>query len=405
MMLASDGSARGVLDAGVRVEDLGAEIVVLDPVRHVVHRLGGRAAEVLRRLLGGERRRDLVGGDRRVAAELERAGVLRQVGTAPRDELDRRRILAMGGAVALGLSSQALPSASAAASGGGGAGSSVYLTSAGGSEYQLTVGATTYDYVRFTGDGTVTAVGGDVAMTYLLVGAGGAGGTDFNDSATYAGTDFEGNDYSWQGGGGGNVVLRSRTLPSGSSASISVGVGGKGYFGYGNGGQVTSVTVGVQTDTAYGGDGGNPRDAGYNQGPGASWGNYGFPSGSAGPFFGGQRLSIAGGGGAGSAEAGSDGAGAGQYAGGAGGIGFEVTGFFDDARRYGGGGGGGGYTAGAGGAGGGGAGAVQATAASAGTAGTGGGGGGGMAGSAGGGWSRNGGSGGSGLVVVRYVAT
>lgn len=344
---------------GLRVQDFGREVVVLDVDGGVVHRLIGPAADACRDLLRGDP------PEPEIARGLVDAGVL--VAHPDAGVVARRRTVLTG--AALGVVSTVLPGATAAAS--------TLTLSEGGSAYLTVSGPAatssaatgSLQYASFTQEvvGTRTATpSADLTVEVLLVGGGGGGATG--------------------GGGGGEVVRQILPLTGGRTYDIDVGVGGSAGVGSdGSPGTASSLTRAIDSVvvlTAAGGAGGAEAGAG-----GAST----FSGGAVG-----ER--DAGGGGGGAGSSGSDAVGG---TGGAGGSGREIVDFISPSVVYGGGGGGGSYTGsgGNGGNGGGGAGGTYGVGevnGQAGDAATGGGGGGASP------YGGGSGAGGTGLVIIRY---
>ncbi len=350
---------------GLRVEDLGHELVVLDAVGGRVHRLTGAAADALRAVISG------VALPARARRTLGAVGILatddpRRDGSDP----DRRAVLA---ASALGVSTLLLPAPGMSAS----------LTglSAGGSAYLIVTGAASassapigeLQHLTFT---TLAGFAGQRHFTpsesldveVVLVGGGGGGGTG--------------------GGGGGEVVRRILSIDP-IRHDVTVGTGGgnetPGALTGDQGGasRIVLNSGGSELVAAMGGAGGSI------DGPGGASG------GVSGNDGGGPGLTGAGGGGGGAGGPGGDAVG---ESGGVGGSGFDVTDFIVASVVYGGGGGGGSYAGvpGAGGSGGGGQGGQESGNGQPGQASTGGGGGGSS------GYGGSPGRGGSGIVLVRY---
>lgn len=353
------------LAPGVRPEDDGRELVLVDGPGRVVHRLVGPAAELVRAVLAGD---DVRGADPLLVAALRTAGVLRAEAGAV---LSRRAVGA--GAAALGIATMLLPGAAEATSLATlGAGSTGYLFTNGGFS---SAASGELQWVQFTTDvwgGFITPRLSNLWVEALLVGGGGGGGA--------------------AGGGGGQVVRRLHELTAEQRYDVTVGAGGAGgasatdggesSFAVTGGGAVVAKAVGGSAgSTSGGGDGGG--SPGYAGGAGA--GGLGY---------------LGSGGGAG---AGSVGGPASGDRGGVGGKGRTITDFVGADTVYGGGGGGGTYFSqdvAAGGLGGGGGGGVYDgvggnVAAVPGTARTGGGGGGGPQ-------PSDGAAGGSGYVLFRY---
>lgn len=378
--MGTDGQGRGrlVVAAGLRTERVGGETVVLDGAMHLVHRLSGPAAEVLRAAADGIDPAALPARLRPAAGVLTELGVLCEerspgVRVLPLDRaVARRSALGLAAAAAVGVASFALPTAGAAAS-------TVTPTSgllSGGSEYASTQPdspdpATLYDYHRFATVGTSNLVANSaVFVEIVLVGGGGRGSGG-------------------PGGGGGQVLLVTTTLDPGThtvvvGAGATVSNGGSSSFTK-DGGSVVA--------TAIGGYGASYLGTNAGSSPG-----YDVRAFTGGPFAGGAKSgdgAYGGGGGAGGV-----GGAAATGTGGTGGSGRFVGGFFPlsaPATRFGG-GGGGGVESGTGGSAsdGGGAGSGGGSAGTAGATARGGGGGGGYFSS---------GNGGSGLVVVRVTGT
>ncbi len=356
---------------GLRVDDLGTEVLVLDVADGRVLRLTGAAAEAVRSLRDGRpaeaaslvllRAAGILSGH--VDAEVgARRG---QVGPA------RRSVLA---ASVTGLSTFMLPSALAAAS--------TETLSAGGSG-SLEVRGVSERSSEETGalqSVTFTALFGDrwvepsetMRAEVLLVGGGGGGGRGGG------------------GGGGGGVTRQILTLDGGQRYDVVVGVGGQGGTSEGTaGGQGDASTfssAGAPSVVLLRADGGGGGAyAGGDGGASTSVGGTGSGTGPAADHAGGGG---GGAGGVGSSAVGGDG--------GDGGAGVLVEAFFGSAAAYGGGGGGGGHVSGgSGGSGGGGDGGAYEVAGEFGDPETGGGGG-------GGGPFRDGGDGASGRVMIRY---
>lgn len=376
MGLRGRGQEHPALRRGLRVDRVGTEAVVLDPVAALVHRLTGPAAEVVAELV--LRGRDVADLPARLApavAGLRQAGVLR-------GEVSRRQALGTAAVGAVGIMTLALPSAATAASpgGGGSGGGSAYDNSPNGS-LTLPSGFTAadgYTYRTFTSSGTFVVGGsGSLTVDVLLVGAGGGG----------SGTAGAG------GGGAGGAVSRflNQTLDAGPEGyAVTVGAGGTGgSTGY-QGGQSSVATVGnavggfgsssSEGAPALGGSGGSAfaaGGAGYGSaggggagagGPGAAATNPDvgvIDAGDGGAAFAestffGAEVALAGGGGGGGAyfQNHFDAAGEGGAGGGAGGLGGDPglepprpvqNGF--PGTSFGGGGGGSGAGGGSGGAG------------------------------------------------------
>ena len=256
-----------------------------------------------------------------------------------------------------------------------------------------------YKYHTFTSSGTFTVsnIGSDSKIDYLIVAGGGAGAAGY---------------YGGGGGAGGYRYITDVTVTA-TSYTVTVGGGGSAGSDNQNGGSGSNSVF--NTTTSSGGGGGSGYSSGNGGvsggsgggGCGTTWNNAHLAgSGNAGSYspvegYNGGAGSNAGsgGGGGGASEVGSDGT-AGSNIGGAGGDGLQWV----NGTYYAGGGGGGAYssvTSGMsdGGLGGGGKGAdwgSGTTTPEAGTVNTGGGGGGNSDS------SGAGGAGGSGIVIVRY---
>lgn len=359
---------------GLRVEDLGVEVVVLDAILGRVHRLTGPAAVAVRASVAG----------RTVAAHA--AGVLTDVGImeqtggpgrSQRADPDRRAVLA---ASALGVATFLLPHPGAAASPGGlSEGGSAYLDVTGMSDSSM-AGVGQLQFVTYTAtSGTRTAVPStELQVEVLLVGGGGGGAAS-------------------GGGGGGGAVTRSIvTLDGGVTYDVVVGAGGTGSAAFtqaaGSAGAASTLTeraTSTELLRAAAGGGGSY----YGDGAGGS-STYAGGSGTGIGYA--PENGFGGGGGAG-----GTGGSAVAGAGGDGGAGVTISNFVGADQTYGGGGGGGGVVdggdsgTGGGGTGGLGDGEGAYTAGGAGIDGRGGGGGGGAPYAAGG-------DGGDGLVMIRY---
>jgi len=237
-----------------------------------------------------------------------------------------------------------------------------------------------------------------ILAEYLMVGGGGAGGTNHGP-----------------GGGAGGVLSGTVTLNPSTQYTLSIGTGGTINANGNQGGDGVSTT-GFSLTAGGGGGGGkgysstgsdaNGRPGVATNGSGGGGGALASGgSGSGAGFSGGNGTGVspgAGGGGGGAGAAGSNGfgSGSGGATGGAGGIGVSnsITG---TATYYAGGGGGGGWTTtgASGGLGGGGKAGNPGSTGEAGAANTGGGGGGGGDG------GGNAGPGGSGILVIAYPDT
>lgn len=357
------------LRSGLRVEDLGHELVVLDAAGGRVHRLTGAAADAVRGVIAGAPL------PARMQRTLRAIGVLAEDRTGPVDRgPDRRAVLA---ASALGVSTLMLPLPGAAASTDGlASGGDAYLDVT-GMATASTAATGALQFVSYTAtSGTRTAVPSAQLQVEVLLVAGGGGGAAAG------------------GGGGGGAVTRSiLTLDAGVTYDIVVGAGGAGSVAFtqaagDDGSASTLARSGPSTELlrADGGGGGA-----YYGGAGGS-STYGGGSGTGTGYA--PDHAFGGGGGAGGTGASAVGADGGE-----GGSGVTITGFVGADATYGGGGGGGGLTSGgAGGSGGGGGGWYDTgvfTPGSDGTDGLGGGGGGGSP-------YADGGDGGDGLVMIRY---
>lgn len=345
---------------GLRIEDLGREVVVLDPVGGRVHRLTGPAAVAFRALSVGDETSPAL------LIALRSAGILTSAGSV--EPSSRRAVLA---AASLGVVTSLLPASSASASPAGlSPGGSAYLQVAGAAEASDAVTGQLQHviFTRLAGPVRSFTPSAALQVEVLVVGGGGGAGTG--------------------GGGGGQVVRRLATLDP-ERYDVEVAVGGDvnipAAFTGGAGGTSSIVrsSDAAEVALALGGAGGSIDGPG-----GSSGGSPGRAGGS-----GGTRASGGGGGGAGGAgfsAAGDDG--------GRGGVGQTVLDFIVPSVTYGGGGGGGSYwgTPGDGGAGGGGEGAQEYGNGQPGVSSTGGGGGGST------GYGGEPGRGGSGIVLVRY---
>lgn len=251
----------------------------------------------------------------------------------------------------------------------------------GSSVTDIDVSGTAYRVHTFTEGGTLTVQSAGLAIEYLLIAGGGAGG--YNGPGTYG----DG------GGGAGGMLLGSTTLDI-DDYPVTVGAGGTpviygGSYRKGFDSTFNALTV------EGGGAGGLYGNVGMNGGSGGGGSGYNIAGGTGSTGYNGGGSGQRGGGGGGGA--GAVGSGGTSSTGGAGGAGASssITG---SAVTYGGGGGGGGNAgAASGGSGGGGGGAGPSSDATNGTANTGGGGGGAYA------THPTAGSGGSGIVIVRYV--
>lgn len=237
-----------------------------------------------------------------------------------------------------------------------------------------------------------------ILAEYLMVGGGGAGGTNHGPGGGAGGvlsgtvTLSPSTQYTLSIGTGGTINANGNQGGDGVSTtgfSLTAGGGGGGGKGYSTTGSDANGRPGVATNGS-GGGGGAIANGGSGNGAGFSGGNgTGVSPGAGG-----------GGGGAGAAGSNGFGSGSGGATGGAGGIGVSnsITG---TATYYAGGGGGGGWTTtgASGGLGGGGKAGNPGSTGEAGAANTGGGGGGGGDG------GGNAGPGGSGILVIAYPDT
>lgn len=406
-------SVRVVTD--VSVEILDNEVVVLDPRSGLVHRLTGMAAQVVQTIHDGAHE-----SAQWSEQELEAISVLADLGIVEAPSgLSRRSLLTMAAAgVAVGVVTLALPGAAAAASVAGGP---IYNVVNGTMSTHPMDSST---LVTFTQDGSfdlnpsyVTSKGA-LALYYLLVGGGGAGGFSLRG----ADTDGFAGDVTFGGGGGGGQMFRADPDFSDPATQLSISgtyivtVGGGGVaavsttrgvdYPGGDGGTSSITGPGSLSITAAGGGGGGAGSGGIRSGgssPTASGSNPGGAAGAPGTYGsgGGAGQSLGGTGGVpgdGTVTAGGNGAA---------GLGTAFTGVpFEPGPGGGGGGGAGG--GGAGGTGGigtvGGAGGVYGTPGAQATAGTpnsGAGGGGGGPATLG----TKAGDGTAGIVIIRYTPT
>lgn len=275
------------LRAGIRVETVGNDAIVLDRSGVTFHHAVGDAAEVLRRVTSGEGDIDLPFELLPAVAALTEAGVLVPTG------LSRRNLLLKGGVgvAAAGLTSFALATPAAAAS--------------------LCPGAITPDTTKtFTAAGTYIPAPGVMSVVVRVWGGGGGGGRGDNTAAA--------------GGGGGGALTHNLAVTVAECVSYPVTyIGGGGGAGAtannqdGSDGSNLSVSINTITITA---------DRGRKGGKNGSGGNGGsmdatFVGGAGGTLSSG--LSGGGGGGAGSGAVGMAG---GNSAGGAGGTGTYAGG-------------------------------------------------------------------------------
>ena len=118
-----------------------------------------------------------------------------------------------------------------------------------------------YKIHTFTGSGTftVTAVGADDTVEYLIIGGGGAG--------------HGGGEYSKGGGGAGGYLTGNTSISTGNH-TITIGAGATGIASASQTGPNGSNSSGVSL-TAYGGGGGGAVEDAYNCGNGARSGSGG----------------------------------------------------------------------------------------------------------------------------------
>ncbi len=396
---------------GVSVEILDNEVVVLDPRSGLVHRLTGMAAQVVQTIHDGAHE-----SAQWSEQELEAISVLADLGIVEAPSgLSRRSLLTMAAAgAAVGVVTLALPGAAAAAS------------VAGGPIYNVVNGTMATHpmdqstLVTFTQDGSfdlnpsyVTSKGA-LALYYLLVGGGGAGGFSLRGADTHS---LPG-DVTLGGGGGGGQMFRADPDFGDSPTQLSIGgtyivtVGGGGVAAVsttrgddypGGGGGTSSITgPGSLSITAAGGGGGGAGSGGIASGGSSPTASGSNPGGALAPMAAAavpvRAWGYGGVPGAGTVTAGGNGAA---------GLGTAFTGVpFEPGPGGGGGGGAGG--GGAGGTGGfgtvGGAGGVYGTPGAQATAGTpnsGAGGGGGGPATLG----TKAGDGTAGIVIIRYTPT
>ena len=325
------------LGDGLRIEEVGDEVVVLDAAQGLVHRLNGDAAAAARHLLTqgpeGALGPDVVGLD-----ELVDAGIVVS-------DLPRRRVLRAGAGALVGVSTFALPSALAAATITGPNGS---VSVAGGTTSEVVDGSTTYVVHTFTADGDLVVTGGSVDVQYVAVGGGGGGGGGGFD--TSVGYTISG------GGGGGGEVVTSTGLTTGSFVTLAAGtypvtVGAGGSAGT-SGSRTGTVESPIDVVPTSGGGGGGSSLGGLASAGGGTGGDAGTlgdgtggdggASGGA-AFLGGDGFAYSGGGGGG-----SDGTGGGgdYFVGGDGGAATSLEDFTAATLHLGGGGGGGGLNGG-----------------------------------------------------------
>lgn len=264
------------------------------------------------------------------------------------------------------------------------------ISMTGGAESTIVVDGVTYKVHTFasTGSYSVSNLGSDGTVEYLIVAGGGSGGNRIGG-----------------GGGAGGVIIGSGSIAAGTFSAV-VGSGGAAQASNANGNNGgNSSFLGL---TAIGGGGGGTTDgfAGSAGGSGGGGGRYGPANGGTGTAgqgnSGGASSAVnanpdRSGGGGGAGSSGSSGPTSGN-----GGVGITSN-ISGTLITYAGGGGGSswnGAARGIGGSGGGGNGAESDSVGTAGTANTGGGGG-------GGGYPNNltGLAGGSGIIIVRYPIT
>lgn len=216
------GREHPALRRGLRVDRVGTEAVVLDPVAALVHRLTGPAAEVMAELV--MRGRDVADLPARLApavAGLRQAGVLR-------GEVSRRQALGTAAVGAVGIMTLALPWAATAASpgsGGSGGGLATDVSVTGVTDtlpdLRSTFGtaataASGYTYRifsdRFAANRFDVGGSGTLTVDVLIVGAASdvssAGGTGWSSQAGSSSVAWTGG-AGWisglQGGGGGGA--------------------------------------------------------------------------------------------------------------------------------------------------------------------------------------------------------
>ena len=333
------GREHPALRRGLRVDRVGTEAVVLDPVAALVHRLTGPAAEVMAELV--MRGRDVADLPARLApavAGLRQAGVLR-------GEVSRRQALGTAAVGAVGIMTLALPSAATAASpgvgGSGGVATDVSVTGVTDTLPSWATAASGYTYRTFNDPDAANRfdVGGSGTLTIdvLIVGGGGRGGfgPSGDGAQTFPDSNGSGRYGSGGGGAGGSVslVLQQETS-AGDQLAVTVGRGG----GQAGAASDDGETSGFDLVSALGGLRGETGSAEF---PAARGGNSraggassAYTGGSGATFeatAGDQRF---GGGGAGAGGDGLDAVISPNTAG-EGGPGFLVSGFFAEDTRFG----------------------------------------------------------------------
>jgi len=285
------------LKPGLRIEKLGDETMVFDPLGRKLHSVNGDGAEALDLALDDTPTKSVPARLSAAVGELQSAAVME-----PTPRWTRRQALAAAG-VALGVASVttfALTDPAAAWTDCPGGGATPPDSGSVGNRYTT------------PGTHSFKTAAGDTSLFVRLWGAGGGGG-----GSSTLGT-------AGSGGGGGGYVDGTVTVSACSTYSLTVGAGGAGgrkngvpAQSGGKGGD--SKFVGTTTLTAPGGNGGGyaggtPGDGGIGSGGSTNWtgGTGGTGSGSA---------TYQGGGGGGGAGAGSGGG-----AGGNGSAGFSGTG-------------------------------------------------------------------------------
>ena len=341
MGLRGRGQEHPALRRGLRVDRVGTEAVVLDPVAALVHRLTGPAAEVMAELV--LRGRDVADLPARLApavAGLRQAGVLR-------GEVSRRQALGTAAVGAVGIMTLALPSAataaSPAASGGGGAIADVSQTGLLNTLPSWATAASGYTYRTFNDPDAANRFdvqgSGTLTIDVLIVGAGGRGG--LGPSGAYAEQFPQSTgDLGYGAGGGGaggsvSLVLARETV-DGDQLAVTVGKGG------GRGGSTgdDGGTSGFELVTATGG----LRGAAGSAAAPAARGGDSRAGGASSAHIGGSGAIFESSTGAGDQRFGGGGGGAGgdgldadlpNLRPGAGGPGFEVSAFFAATTRFG----------------------------------------------------------------------
>jgi len=252
---------RAVLRPGLRIDHLGDERVVLDPVSGVVHTLRGPAAKVLDALREG-----------RPPSDTEPTAALVAAGIAAVPGLSRRDVLLAASFASALVVSATLPSAVAAASG-----PAFAVTGTGGELQQFTVsdGGATYALYRLAHDSVTVSTSIERAfiigpfprsVQLILVGAGGSGGLpDITDSNGYD-TVLAG------GGGGGEVVeVDLGSVPGGTEFVVSVaGTPDRGQSGVDSHVRIGATVIVEARGGGAGGSEASAAAAGGSGGGGAS---------------------------------------------------------------------------------------------------------------------------------------